>query len=133
MAPTRVCKKCRHEKDISSHNWKAKFGTNGFGITANCRRCLDQAANTMRQNRGAPEKENLEDENDASDFIGVDALAVDAYLEALSEAGDINVFSALVDISSLLEDQDEIEDIEEREIAHKLARLVWEAIGYRFL
>ncbi|KAJ7744136.1 hypothetical protein B0H16DRAFT_1322351, partial [Mycena metata] len=87
----------------------------------------------MRQNRGAPEKENLEDENDASDFIGVDALAVDAYLEALSEAGDINVFSALVDISSLLEDQDEIEDIEEREIAHKLARLVWEAIGYRFL
>lgn len=86
----------------------------------------------MRQNRGAPEKENPEDENEASDFIGVDALPVDAYLEALSEAGDINSFSALVDITSLVE-EDEKDDIEERAVADKLARLVWDAIGYRFL
>ncbi|KAJ7041720.1 hypothetical protein C8F04DRAFT_1176812 [Mycena alexandri] len=140
MAPARFCNKCRKEKDVSAQNWKAKFGNNGFEITANCRKCLDKAANTMRQNRGAVEKENPENKDDALDFIGVDVLPVDTYLEALSEAGDVNSLSALIDILSLLEqnekddsEQTEEDGIEEKELTDKLARLVWDAISYRFL
>ncbi|KAJ6458878.1 hypothetical protein C8R47DRAFT_1244886 [Mycena vitilis] len=134
MEPKRFCPKCRTDKEISSQHWKAKFGKDGFQITANCRKCLDQAADTMRKSRNKSEKENPENQNDASEFIGLDALPVDAFLNALSEAGDVYLFSALVDITSLLdEEEDEKADLEERHFTDKLARRIWETLDYRFI
>ncbi|KAJ6602864.1 hypothetical protein DFH09DRAFT_810636, partial [Mycena vulgaris] len=63
--------------------------------------------------------------DDASDFIGVSAQTLDTFLDALSAAGDIKMFSALVDVSAL-------EKEEVRDTADAVAELVWERIGYRF-
>ncbi|KAJ7897906.1 hypothetical protein B0H14DRAFT_2557423 [Mycena olivaceomarginata] len=101
----------RNSFHITSENWKTKFGGNGVELTSNCRQCLERAAETCERRGGA--------------------LPLDTYLQAISEAGDINFFSALVDISSLREQDDtEKDNIEAKELTDKLAGLVWEAIGY---
>ncbi|KAJ7938748.1 hypothetical protein B0H13DRAFT_1851336 [Mycena leptocephala] len=129
---TRYCKKCHKDKEINTQNWKAKFTAAGLELTAQCRQCLEKAAEAMRKKRGKddPEKENptKEDESDMSDFIGVSALSIDVFLDALSAAGDIKSFSALVDITSLGESNEN----DTRDCADRVAELVWDKIGYRF-
>jgi hypothetical protein len=129
---TRYCKKCHKDKEINAQNWKAKFSAASLELTAQCRQCLDKAAEAMRKKRGKddPEKENpaKEDESDMSDFIGVSALSIDAFLDALSAAGDIKSFSALVDITSLGDSNEN----DTRDCADRVAELVWDRIGYRF-
>ncbi|KAK6977828.1 hypothetical protein R3P38DRAFT_2581153, partial [Favolaschia claudopus] len=105
---TRRCSKCRKYKLVSAETWKAKFGANGFYLTSNCRACCEAASAAIREKRekhGA-NKENIseeaEDEKlDLSSFIGASAMDLDAFLGALTDAGDINLFSALVDVSGI--------------------------------
>ncbi|KAJ7756443.1 hypothetical protein DFH07DRAFT_742593 [Mycena maculata] len=134
MEGVRHCKKCRKDKDVNSQNWKARFGREGIELTVKCRPCSDRDAANLREKRAQnnAEKENDttegssdEDPNDASDFIGASAQSVDTFLSALSAAGDIKKFSALVDVSAL--EKEEVKDT-----ADVIAELVWERIGYRF-
>ncbi|KAJ6601866.1 hypothetical protein DFH09DRAFT_1270764 [Mycena vulgaris] len=131
MEGTRHCKKCRKDKDITPENWKAKFRGTGIELTAKCRQCLERDSASMREKRTEnTEKEKNEEGNtsggadDASDFIGVSAMTLETFLDALSAAGDIQTFSALVDVSAL-----EKEEI--RDATDAIAELVWERIGYR--
>ncbi|KAJ7936966.1 hypothetical protein B0H13DRAFT_2303288 [Mycena leptocephala] len=127
---TRACKKCHRKKEINPQNWKATFGADGLTLTSNCRDCLDKSRANNRAQRGQSDaKENEPGDsasgNDASEFIGVTALPLDTFLDALSAAGDITLFSAMVDISSFHHD-------DAKETADALAELVWEKIGYCF-
>jgi hypothetical protein len=126
-AHTRYCKKYRKEKEVTSQYWKAKFSGTGIKVNAKCRECSEKDSANLREKRGSskPEKENEDLADDASDFIGVAAVNVDTFLDALSAAGDIKMFSALVDISALGKD-----DV--RDATDSVAELVWEKIGYRF-
>ncbi|KAJ6517844.1 hypothetical protein DFH09DRAFT_1098638 [Mycena vulgaris] len=110
MEGTRHCKKCRKDKDITPENWKVKFRGTGIELTAKCRQCLERDSASMREKRAESiEKEKNEEGNtsggaddvDASDFIGVSAMTLETFLDALSAAGDIQTFSALVDVSAL--------------------------------
>jgi hypothetical protein len=125
---TRYCKKCHKDKEINSQNWKAKFSAAGLELTAPCRQCLDKAAEAMRKKRGKDDPEKAAKESDMSDFIGVSALSIDAFLDALSAAGDIKSFSVLVDITSLGDSNEN----DTRDCADRVAELVWDRIGYRF-
>jgi hypothetical protein len=124
--------KCRKDKDVTPQNWKAKFSDTGIELKANCRQCLEKDSVNVREKR-ATNTEERENEggnassraDDASDFIGVSATTLETFLDALSTAGDIKLFSALVDISSL--EHDEV-----RDTTNAIAELVWEKIGYRF-
>ncbi|KAK6974646.1 hypothetical protein R3P38DRAFT_2583717 [Favolaschia claudopus] len=129
---TRRCSKCRKYKIVSADTWKAKFGANGFYLTSNCRACCEASSAAIREKRekNGANKENISDEtedekSDLSEFIGASAMDLDAFLNALTDAGDINLFSALVDVSG-------IEKEEVKETADAIAELVWEKIGYRF-
>ncbi|KAJ7849855.1 hypothetical protein B0H14DRAFT_2582333 [Mycena olivaceomarginata] len=123
----RYCKKCCKEKKVTSQYWKAKFSGTGIKVNAKCRECSEKDSVNLREKHGSskPEKENEDLADDASDFIGVAAVNVDTFLDALSAAGDIKMFSALVDVSALGK-----EDI--RDATDNVAELVWERIGYRF-
>jgi hypothetical protein len=136
---TRYCKKCRKEKEVTSQYWKAKFSGTGIEVNAKCQECSGKDSANLREKRGSSKLENeCEDlangdgnttsggTDDASDFIGVVAVNVDTFLDALSAAGDIKMFSALVDVSALGK-----EDV--RDAMDSVAELIWERIGYRFL
>jgi hypothetical protein len=89
-----------------------------------------------KRNREDPEKENEPadpsaklDVDDASEFLGVDSISLDAFRDALEAAGDIKVFCARVDISALPNSGAD----DAKEAADALAEIVWETIGYRFL
>ncbi|KAJ7809452.1 hypothetical protein B0H14DRAFT_2608043 [Mycena olivaceomarginata] len=126
---TRSCKKC-HRKEINPQNWKATFEADGLTLTSNDRDCLDKSKANNRAQRGQGDgKENDHGDsasgNDAFEFIGVTALPLDTFLDPLSTAGDITLFSTMVDISSFHPD-------DAKETVDALAELVWEKIGYRF-
>ncbi|KAK6966913.1 SWIM-type domain-containing protein [Favolaschia claudopus] len=121
---TRRCSKCRKYKLVSARNVESQI--------CNCRACCEASSAAMREKRekNGTNKENLSDETedeklDLSEFIGASAMDLDAFLDALTDAGDINLFSALVDVSGI-----EKEDV--KETADAIAELVWEKIGYRF-
>ncbi|KAK7021554.1 hypothetical protein R3P38DRAFT_3196287 [Favolaschia claudopus] len=90
---TRKCSKCRKTKEVTPQTWKATFKEGGIHLTS----------------INDPEKENeadnpTEDATDASEFIGVPAMVIDAFLDALTAADDIKLFTALVDVSALGKD-----------------------------
>ncbi|KAJ7206100.1 hypothetical protein GGX14DRAFT_397362 [Mycena pura] len=133
------CGKCRRQKEVTAANWKAKFGRAGVQVASNCRQCAERDKIKTRERRnGNTDKENtpldLEDPGtsdpdpeDASDFLGVDALTPAAFHDALKAAGDISLFSALVDVSTLEGDTTDVKDV-----ADVLADIFGEETGYRF-
>ncbi|KAJ7894435.1 hypothetical protein B0H14DRAFT_2559220 [Mycena olivaceomarginata] len=108
---------------------------------AKCRACLEKDSMSLREKRRDinPEKEkdsgeeSDEDGNtsdsgfadDTSEFVGVPAIPVDTFLDALSAAGDVKTFSALVDVSC-------IEKEDTKDTVDHIAELVWERLDYRF-
>lgn len=131
------CGKCRRQKELTAANWKAKFGRAGVQVASNCRQCAERDKIKTRERRsGNTDKENNPvedpgttdpDPEDASDFLGVDALTPAAFRDALKGAGDISLFSALVDVSSLEEDTTDV-----KAVADVLADIFGEETGYRF-
>ncbi|KAJ7892722.1 hypothetical protein B0H13DRAFT_1886610 [Mycena leptocephala] len=109
---TRSCKKCHKDKEINAQNWKAKFSAAGLELTASAvnastrrqKQCERSAARMTRRRRILPKK----DESDIR--------------------GDIKSFSALVDITSLGDSNEN----DTRDCADRVAELVWDRIGYRF-
>jgi hypothetical protein len=89
-----------------------------------------------KRNGKNPEKKNVSadastelDTDDASEFLGVDPISVDAFRNALGAAGEIEVFCARVDMSTL--PNAGADDV--KAAADALAEIVWETIGHRFL
>jgi hypothetical protein len=90
----------------------------------------------QRRKEKDPGKENMSadtskepDSDDASEFLGVNPISLDAFRNALGAAGDIKVFCVRVDISALpISGTDDV-----KAAADALAEIVWETIGYRFL
>ncbi|KAK6984659.1 SWIM-type domain-containing protein [Favolaschia claudopus] len=133
---TQRCSKCHNWKEATAEFWKGTFGEDGFKLTANCRQCLDAASSQKRDARakknpekendqGAPDNTNTRRADDVSDFIGLPAMDLDAFLDALANADEISLFLALVDISAL-----EKESV--RDATDAIARSIWEKTGYRF-
>ncbi|KAJ7030919.1 hypothetical protein C8F04DRAFT_1042044 [Mycena alexandri] len=135
----RKCGKCHKLKLVTVENWKAVFRGGGLQTASNCRDCSERdRARRQEKNKGNnPNKENVttdasterERDDDASDFLGVDPISLDAFRSVLEAAGDINVFCAHVDMSELVDEG--TEDL--RASIDALAEIVWEKIGYRFL
>ncbi|KAJ7744917.1 hypothetical protein B0H16DRAFT_1463060 [Mycena metata] len=108
----RKCGKCHKLKRVTAENWKAQFRGGGLQIASNCRDCSERdRARRQEKNKGNdPNKENVtadastERDDDASDFLGVDPISLDAFRSALEAAGDINVFCAHVDMSELVDE-----------------------------
>ncbi|KAJ7867068.1 hypothetical protein B0H13DRAFT_2560350 [Mycena leptocephala] len=90
----------------------------------------------QRRKEKDPGKENMPadtskepDADDASEFLGVNPISLDAFRNTLGAAGDIKVFCACVDISALpISGTDDV-----KAAADALAEIVWKTIGYRFL
>ncbi|KAJ7033779.1 hypothetical protein C8F04DRAFT_1183752 [Mycena alexandri] len=138
MEETRECGKCHKHKTLTSENWKAQFRGGGLHVTSNCRVCSEHDRIRKQQKRKGndPEKENVSadastepDMDDASEFLGVDPISLDAFRDTLGAASNIKVFCARVDISSL--PNTEADDA--RSATDALAEIVWEKTGYRFL
>ncbi|KAJ7670053.1 hypothetical protein DFH06DRAFT_981537 [Mycena polygramma] len=138
MEGTRECSKCHKPKELTSANWKAQFRGGGLRVTSNCRLCLenDRVKKQQRRNGTDPDKENASadasakpDKDDASEFLGVNPISLDAFRAALEAAGDIKLFCARVDMSDL--PAAGAEDV--KEATDALAEIIWETIGYRFL
>ncbi|KAK7006960.1 hypothetical protein R3P38DRAFT_3600990 [Favolaschia claudopus] len=92
---TRKCSKCRKTKEVTPQTWKAPFKEGGIHLTS----------------INDPEKENeadnpTEDATDASEFIGVPAMVIDAFLDALTAADwshylhSLHVFKCLIAFSN---------------------------------
>jgi hypothetical protein len=138
MEGTRECGKCHKHKELTPENWKAQFRGGGLHITLNCRVCSERDRVSKQEKRKGknPEKENISadastepDTDDASEFLGVDPISLDAFRNALGAAGDIEVFCARVDMSALPNaGADNV-----KEAADALAEIVWEMTDYRFL
>jgi hypothetical protein len=138
MEGTRECGKCHKYKALTPENWKAKFRGGGLHVISHCRACSDRDKMLKQQRRKEkdPGKENMPadmskepDTDDASEFLGVNPISLDAFRIALGAAGDIKVFCARVDISALpISGTDDV-----KAAADALAEIVWETIGYRFL
>ncbi|KAJ7220489.1 hypothetical protein GGX14DRAFT_559280 [Mycena pura] len=137
MEGTKKCGKCLHHKALTAENWRARFRGGALHVNVNCRDCTER--NRLRQQRkragNDPEKENVPgdastkstDQDDASEFLGVGPISLDAFRDALRAAGKINIFAARVDTTDLPEG-DSIKGA-----ADALAEIVWEIIDYRFL
>lgn len=138
MEETRECGKCHNHKALTPENWKAHFRGGGLHVAAHCRVCSerDRVRKQQKRKENDPEKANAsadastERDDDASEFLGVDPISLDAFRGALGAAGEINTFCARVDISGLL-NGGTTEDL--RAATDALAEIVWEKIGYRFL
>ncbi|KAJ7885665.1 hypothetical protein B0H14DRAFT_2563679 [Mycena olivaceomarginata] len=95
-AHTRYCK-YRKEKEVTSQYWKAKFSGTGIEVNAKCRECSEKDSANFREKRGSSKLEEQNEDLDdgdgntasggtdgALDFIGVVAVNVDTFLDALS-------------------------------------------------
>jgi hypothetical protein len=138
MEGTRECGKCHKRKALTPENWKAQFRGGGLHVTSNCRACSerDRVRKQRKRNGKDPEKENVSADastepgaDDASEFLGVDPISLDAFRNALGAAGEIKVFCARVDMSTL--PNAGADDV--KAAADALAEIVWETIDYRFL
>lgn len=140
--PTRFCKGCEKTKPETSEYFKPA----GTSFTATCIACLARLKARREQKKAKDaQKENIEDvprpkeqgglghdtdereeDDDQAEFFTLSELSLDVFLDAITTAAEIHTFSAQVNVSTLVGD-------ENRDRADLLAEAIWERLNYRFV
>ncbi|KAJ3496485.1 hypothetical protein NLJ89_g10479 [Agrocybe chaxingu] len=125
------CSKCKKEKPVDATQFKCSRGGTFAKICQHQKKEREAATKENPVEERAEEDSGSEDKEDKEDKEGIDRqelgnISLDAFLHEISEAEQVHLFVAFVDISEL-----EADSVRER--ADLLAQKIWEEIDYQFI
>ncbi|KAF8884861.1 hypothetical protein CPB85DRAFT_1258653 [Mucidula mucida] len=143
------CSSCRHDFPCTAEHFKPTFGTSGIEYIKTCHGCAKKGCKRSRKYRErakakkdavptgehtprspspAPGPTTRQDSDpgsdDATDFLGLKEVSLDAFLGTLAKEKEVITLSAFVSLTGVEGDMDQRVDT--------FRRTVWDQLSYRF-